>query len=205
MELDLVTLFYMFFRLAPFILVSYFTLASVINQDIKGVIYLVGVIVACFVCIIVGGLFFNTNNTDEKSGLANLTTEQCETFTISQQPISKLPLSIAVLSYTTAYLGFVITKYNIWTSNIPTLVLFPVLIICDFTWNIRFKCFDYWACFVAILIAGVIGAMWASIIDGMGNPDLQYFNVGSNQQVCSRPSKQLFKCSFGSTTAPTTA
>jgi hypothetical protein len=29
-----------------------------------------------------------------------------------------------------------------------------------------------------------------------------YYNVGSNATVCSRPSKQLFKCSFGTGTDP---
>jgi len=194
MELDLATLFYMFFRLAPFILVSYFTLSAVINQDIKGIIYLVGVIVACFVSIIVGGLFFSTNG---EAGSESLTTEQCQTFTISNQPISKVPLSMVVLTYTFVYLFYVISKYSLWSANIPTLVLFPTLILCDFGWNTSYKCFGIGACFCAFAVAGGIGLGWAYIIDSMGNPDLQYFNVGSNQQVCSSPSKQLFKCSFG--------
>jgi len=193
MNLDLATLFYMFFRLAPFILVSYFTLSSVINQDIKGILYLVGVIIACFTCIIVGGVLFPSSNSDPNS----LSTEQCETFTISDQPISKIPLSLAVLTYTFTYLSYVIVKYSLWATNIPTLILFPVLIICDFLWNMSYKCYGAIECLVSLALAFATGLLWGSIIDSMGVPDLQYFNVGSNQQVCSRPSKQLFKCSFG--------
>ena len=43
MDFNIINILYMFFRLAPFIIVSYFTLQSIFNQDLKGVIYLIGI------------------------------------------------------------------------------------------------------------------------------------------------------------------
>ena len=60
MDLNIINIMYMFFRLAPFIIVSYFTLQSLFNQDMKGVIYIIGLIVASFVTVILGGILKNS-------------------------------------------------------------------------------------------------------------------------------------------------
>jgi hypothetical protein len=52
--------------------------------------------------------------------------------------------------------------------------------------------------FASILIGGIVGLVWALIIDSIKQPKLQYFNIGSDKTVCQRPSKQLFKCTFKS-------
>jgi hypothetical protein len=43
-------------------------------------------------------------------------------------------------------------------------------------------------------IGSIIGTIWSAIIDSTKMTDLQYFNGISNAAVCSRPSKQIFKC-----------
>ena len=55
MDLNLINILYMFFRLAPFIIISYFTLQSVLNQDLKGIIYLVGLIVTSAIIVLIAG------------------------------------------------------------------------------------------------------------------------------------------------------
>ena len=44
MDLNVIGFGYLFLRLAPFVLASFFILASIFNQDFKGFIYLVGVV-----------------------------------------------------------------------------------------------------------------------------------------------------------------
>ena len=56
MELNIITIIYLFFRLAPFIIVCFFSLQSIFNQDLKGFIYLVGLLIACFVSTMIGSL-----------------------------------------------------------------------------------------------------------------------------------------------------
>ena len=48
-ELNLVTLVYLFLRLSPFIIICFFALNSLFNQDFRGIVYLHGIIFACFV------------------------------------------------------------------------------------------------------------------------------------------------------------
>ena len=56
MDLNVINILYMFFRLAPFIIVSYFTLQSLFNQDIKGVIYIIGLLVTSIIIVICGNI-----------------------------------------------------------------------------------------------------------------------------------------------------
>jgi hypothetical protein len=45
MEVNLLSISYLFFRLAPFIIVCFFTLNSIFNQDLRGIIYLCGLLI----------------------------------------------------------------------------------------------------------------------------------------------------------------
>ena len=49
MEMNLASMSYLFFRLAPFILVCFFALGSILNSELKGFVYLVGLCFTCFV------------------------------------------------------------------------------------------------------------------------------------------------------------
>ena len=100
MDLNLVNILYMFFRMAPFIIVSYFTLQSILNQDLKGVIYLIGLIVTCFIVYLIAAVL------PEEKGLmpSDYSKVRCTQLTIGNNyPISKLPLSQTVFGYTLTY------------------------------------------------------------------------------------------------------
>ena len=192
MDLNIITLLYLFFRLSPFIIVSYFSISSLFNQELKGVIYLVGVIFACFATI----LFGNTFN-DNEMPVDPKQNPVCNMLTLGNSgPYSKIPLGISILSYTFAYLTFVIVKYKIVMYNLPTLILFPMLILGDLFWNIKNNCFQLTGTLMSLFVGAGVGLLWAFIIDTIKKPKLQYFNVVSDRTVCERPSKQLFKCTF---------
>ena len=191
MELNIITLLYLFFRLAPFIIVSYFSISSLFNQEIKGVIYLVGVIFASFATILFG------NSLNDDMIVSTSGNPVCNMLTLrSTGTYSRIPLGISILSYTFAYLTFVIVKYKIVMYNLPTLILFPMLILGDLFWNIKNECFQPFGTLMSLLVGAGVGLLWAFIIDTIKKPKLQYFNVGSDRTVCERPSKQLFKCTF---------
>lgn len=196
MEINIITLLYLFFRLAPFIIVSYFSLSSVFNQDIKGIIYLVGVIITCFTTLIAGSTFGDDYTT--VTGADGITRNAvCDMLTIGKTGnFSKIPLGIAIMSYTLIYLVYVIVKYKMEMYNLPTLILFPILILGDLIWNIKNNCFKPFGVLLSVIVGGGIGALWAYIIDSLKQSRLQYFNIGSDKTVCQRPSKQLFKCTF---------
>jgi len=195
MLLNLTNLIYLFFRLSPFVIVSSFAISSIIYSDVKGFVYLVGAIFAAFVSIIVGNVI-----PDDANIVPN---PQCNLISLGnmQETLSKIPLSITILSYTFGYLLTVIIKVDIAKYNIPTLVIFPLLIVCDIWWNSTNNCNGIPNIIAGLILGGLIGAAWSAIILSFGVPEMQYFSIGNDSTVCKRPTKNLFKCTFGANTA----
>ena len=194
MDLNIINILYMFFRLAPFIIVSYFTLQSLFNQDLKGVIYLVGLLVASFVTIVLGGVL---KKFSPPKGLmpTDYSRIRCTQLTLGNtQPISILPLSQTVFGYTLAYLTYFIAINNLQTQNIATFIMFPILIMSDIIWSTSNLCSSPKYLLISLIIGGIIGTLWAMIIESTNMPNLAYMSGVANKDVCSKPSKSLYKC-----------
>jgi hypothetical protein len=182
---------YTAFRLAPFILVSFFSLSSLLNQDLKGIIYLAGLLLACFLAVLAGNSIpDNKNVIDEKNTLICNVLTLSDTGRLSQ----KVPLSMTVFCYTFFYLVYIIGKYKLANQNVPTIIVFSLLIIGEYVWNLNYGCSGNYGLLTAFAVGSLVGTAWSAIIDSTKMTDLQYFNGISNAAVCSRPSKQIFKC-----------
>jgi hypothetical protein len=191
-KLNLNFILYTAFRLAPFIVVSFFTLSSVLNQDLKGIIYLAGLLFASFFSVIISAAlkFPDIATTPENDSV-------CNTLTLTDSGrLSKIPLGMVVFTYTFFYLVDIISKYNLVMQNIPTLILFPALIIGEAMWNRTYQCASFKQIGIALAIGSLCGFGWARIIRSTGAVQLQYFNGINNGLSCSRPSKQKFKCTM---------
>ena len=205
MQFNIVNLLYLFFRMAPFIIVSYFTLQSVFNQDLKGLIYLVGLLVASVVTILIGNILPQ----EDKSLISNdknfrLSNAKCNQLTLgADQPISRLPLSQTVFGYTLAYLSYFISVNSLQTQNIPMFIIFPIVILADIFWNVNNGCSSNIMLLSALILGGLVGALWAMIIDSTKMANLTYFSGISNTDVCSQPSKSMYRCSTVSTATST--
>jgi hypothetical protein len=188
MEINLFNITYLFIRLAPFILVCYFTLGSIFNQDLKGIIYLIGLLFACFITAGLGNIpMFQIGDLPQL----------CKSISLSKDgPISKVPFGITILSYTFFYLFYIIAKNGLWANNAPTFILFPILIVCDAIWNLQNGCGSKVGLFMSFCVGAIIGTIWATIISASGSTELQFFNGLSNKETCSRPSKSVFKCTY---------
>ena len=105
MKLTFITLTYLFARLSPFILVSFFILNSFFNQDFKGIIYLVGVIFACFFSIIVSNTGF-IKSFEDSLGIGAGGNEVCNLVTIGENTssINGIPMGQTIISFTFFYL-----------------------------------------------------------------------------------------------------
>jgi hypothetical protein len=186
MELNLLVFGYLFLRLAPFILVCFFSLTSIFNQDFKGIVYLVGLLGACFSSIMIGKMFGIKTN-EERPAI-------CSMVTLGQQELSSLPLGQTIFGYTFEYLLYVIVKYKYVLQNIPTIVFFPLLILFDFYWNSTNNCYSSISILLSLITGASIGAMWAYIIDKTNAKTLQYFAGVNNNETCQKPANQTFKC-----------
>lgn len=188
-EMTFMTLLYMFFRLAPFILVCFFTLGSVFMGEIRGFVYLVGL---CFgmvmTYLIVMMLPF------KKDGLEQ--SMICRGFSLNGMVGNKLPMGLAILSYTFFYLLYPIALYKLELPNLAILILFPLLILGEILWNLSYTCFTPMTCIGTVIVAGCLGVLYSFIIDSIKVPRLQYIHMGSNREVCTRPTKQTFRCKY---------
>jgi len=190
MDLNIISITYLFLRLAPFVLVSFFSLSSFLNQDFKGLVYLSGLIFACFGTIIFGNIL-----TFIPKYLPEERPEICNIISINQQgEISKLPLGQTVFGFTFFYLLFPMIINNFIKQNIPTLIFFPVLILFDLVWNVQNTCYTFWQLVASLLIGSAFGILWSYMIGKTNNPSLQYLASSTNNEVCSKPSEQTFRC-----------
>lgn len=193
---DLTSIIYLSFRLAPFIIVSVFSLSSIIHQDFKGLIYLGGLLFTCVITILISNLLKNILimpvDTDQYEDLKYY---KCNIFTLTNQgPLSLIPLSMITFSYTFSYLFFIIHKYNLIHNNIPTIVIFPLLILSEIIWVLKNECSNFTGLFLGFFIGTIGGVLWSYLIDQSGMTNLKYYNGISTQVTCSAPSEPKFKC-----------
>lgn len=199
MELNFISIIYLFLRLSPFILVCFFSLASLFNQDFKGLIYLVGLIFTCAISIFVGAplqpildmanRLINSNANENKPPICS------DMITLGQTNVFRLPIGQTIFGYTFAYLLSIITnpKHNYVNQNIPTLVFFPVIILFDMVWNFRNGCYII-ELPIALGLGFGLGWLWGYIIESSKMTNLLYFNKISGESECSRPTKSTFTC-----------
>jgi hypothetical protein len=193
MDINFTALIYLFLRLAPFILVSFFSLSSIFNYDFKGAVYLLGLLASNVIVLSLEGLLKSWFDFTPPSN-RELT---CDFLNITENtPMSNLPLGSGIIAYTFAYLLYIIIKYEYAASNIPTIIFFALLISSDFIWHITHSCYRPTTVLITIILFACCGILCSYFIDSLKLVDLQYFTHVSGQQVCKRPSKQSFHCSI---------
>jgi len=104
MDLNLGTFIFLFLRLAPFILITFFTLSSVFNSDLRGVVYLFGTLLSIFVNYLIGnnkslGDFVGNTGIieDDKSAI-------CDFALFGSDKGSIIPIGETIIGFTFFYL-----------------------------------------------------------------------------------------------------
>lgn len=190
METNFNSLVYLFFRLSPFIVVCFFTLSSIINNEIKGFVYLVGLCFGLVLLSLIGGSMPilglpETGNASESKALL------CNSLPFGN---ASLPIGIGILGYTLGYLLFTIIKYKIVIFNLSIVILFPILILADIWWNISTGCYNPLQCAISLIVGSGAGLLWSYIIWKSKVKEFQYYNIGATSEICSKPTAQTFKC-----------
>lgn len=197
---NLFSVLYLSFRMAPFIIVSFFVLSSVLNQDIRGIIYLGGLLISCFIGVLIDRAVIPRSDPGIVSSAEQGTSEICDVITAGDGGrLSRLPLSSVIFAFTTGYFSYPIIQQKSAILNIPTLIIFPLLCIIDGLWNVNYGCVipgnKFKSAMIVLLGAiGVgfsVGIGWSAAFYSKKTPGLLYTNGISSQETCALSHKTM--------------
>ena len=198
--MDLSKYFLLFFKLLPFIIVCYFILFSLFFFDLKGIIYLTGLLITCLITIIigkVGGVEYNSDNNNGACNLLDLNTDN------NNEPLSPVALNIVSLAFLLGYYTTILAKHENkksnyrFTNNVFSYIILLGVILTYFYWYYSLsKCGDLKLAGVPIAIGIIGGALWSIFIMETNISQLQYFNGISSAEVCSMPTKKMYRCTI---------
>lgn len=177
----------------PAIIVCYFLFSSIINADYKGIIVIIGICLTVAGCILSSNLL-RFSNLDKN--------EICNLVSINRiSGISKIPLSIAIYTYTASYLLYTIILNNYALPNLIPFILFPFIVLVDLAWISNNRCFTGNQSLLAIVIGTIVGILWGIIVNSTKRKNLQYF-TGNGDNSCLISKHQTFKCKTKPKTKP---
>lgn len=179
------------YRMMPFILVSFFLLSSIFGGDLYGFYVFLGLLVTSLVPWFMGQSEFIKNQIfngmNDSDIIAKLKT--CNLISISESPISFLPLSTHTFTFLFGYFFWVITKTNgAWANNWGFFLFLSLLAIFDMYYNSK-NCYGYWTYLVGA-IGVILGIIWA-VIFGKSN---WLVPQKSKQGGCSLNKKNEYSC-----------
>ena len=176
--------------LTPLFITCFLIMGSVLNQDVKGLVYLGGILIVAILTIGFKRLFRIA-----KPVLYNA--ETCQVFNLPPliTEFSAPDFNSMFLSFTTMYL-IMPMAYGAAQMNALLIIILGVFILGNGVTRYMMKCNNLTDILVGNFLGSGLGggyffAFWAS-----GNKKLLFTdNLDSNKVMCNRPSKQTFKCS----------
>ena len=176
----------LFALISPLLIAFFLVMLSLFNQDLKGLVYLAGVIMA----VLANTILMQVVNDPRPEDAALV----CDLFLMNglERLSSPCPTSVFI-AFTIAYI--MLPMYFNGTINYAVLMGLFSLFAIDFYTKIISKCTNYLGALLGGLIGFMMGAMWFALFHVFGFDSLLYFNTySSNRVFCSKPAKQTFKC-----------
>ena len=175
--------------ISPFLLGFFLVVSSIFNQDLKGFIYLAGVLMSSILNILLKNMIKSESSSDA-APICHLM--KFDIF--SDQNYNNPSISSSFIAFTIAYLLLPMIYHK--QMNYTVLVFLITLFIIDTMTKLSNKCTNLAGIFIGSLIGFILGSIWFSLFMANNQEDLLYFSEFiSNNTVCSRPSSQTFKCS----------
>ncbi len=160
-----------FSLISPYVLLGFFLLLSLFNTNIKGIVFLIGVVIMIFF-----SSFVSKNMRGHESSV-------CNVFGGIGFLGKALPLSLLVYGFTFMYLLFPMVQNRMM--NYPVLFSLLLLISSDIFIKLNLKCVNMTGIFVALSIATVSGILWYILIQNIAPYLLYHVDYISDKQVCS--------------------
>jgi hypothetical protein len=186
-QLTLSNMLQLFSAFSPLLLGFFLIMSSLFNQNLKGIVYLAGVLIASVINI------FLMNQIDSKID-PNFALS-CNIIDIPYLTNFNSPAPTSLfIAFTIAYL--VLPMYYNNQINYIVLASLLCLLALDAITKISNKCTTSGGSILGTLVGFVLGASWYTLFHQSGYDSLLYFDeLQSNKVMCSKPSKQTFKCS----------
>jgi hypothetical protein len=174
--------------LSPFLLMFFMLMLTFLNQNIKGIIYICGVMFVSFINVILMNSIKSCIDPNSDKSMCNII--DIPIITRFNSP----NMSSVFIAFTFIYLFLPMQFNNFY--NIPILIsLFTLFALDSFT-KITYLCTNIGGVSLGVLVGLIGGSLWYSMFHFMDLDNLLYFNeLSSNKVMCKRPTKQTFKCS----------
>jgi hypothetical protein len=183
-EVNLANIFDSLTLFSPYFVVFLILFNSIINNNLKGLIYLCGLILLLFVVIV----FQKMNKTSVHNP-----DPMCNLFKISQT-LSTIPsFTIALIGYSITYLLFPMINNGI--VNYPLIIILFFIFFTNMYYRVKHNCTTMSGIIYGALLGCLWGMAWYFAISSKNATLTYYDDFISNKVACSRPTKQTFKCS----------
>lgn len=186
-DLTITNVFQFISALTPLLLTFFMVMISIFNQDLKGLVYLAGILIVSVVNVFLLNII--KNKRDESSAVS------CNIFNLpfNMTEYNVPSLNSVLISFTIAYLllPMITTKQT----NYGLIVALFSIFIIDAISKIMNRCTTTAGVILGLLTGTLFGSLWYTLFHSTGHNSLLYFDeVISNKVYCSRPKKQTFKC-----------
>ena len=177
--------------ISPFLVTFLMVMISFMNQNIKGLIYLAGVLIVATISTLLinlaGQAGFISSSNSPLCGIFNVP------FIGETTQGSIPPFNSVLIMFTFAYSYLPMISNN--EMNYPFFAFLLSLFLIDGVSKVSEGCTTYIGVFIGGIIGYLMGAFYYMIIDMSGHKDLLFFNeLSSDKAICTKPSRKTFKC-----------
>lgn len=167
----------------PYVLIGFFVLLSVFNENLKGIMYITGIVML----ISFTSIFIQDSPRENISGRK----EVCRLFDLYGFSKS-LPFSIMVYSFTFIYL--ILPMYIFEHINYQVIILLMFSIVLDTFYRTRYSCDSMRYILTAGIVGTIVGFVWFSLVYAVNHDLLYHTELVSNKLSCSLKSEQRYSC-----------
>lgn len=174
--------------LSPIIVVFFIVMSSLFNQDLKGLVYLGGILMASVI-----NIFLMNQIGSEYKPRANEFCSLIDLPMFGSSYDSPAPSSV-IIAFTAAYL--IVPMIFNSQMNYIVMAFFLIIYGIDGFYKVSASCTKTSGVILGGLTGIFLGLAWFILFHSTGYDSLLFFNdFQSNNVMCSKPSKQTFKCS----------
>ena len=189
LQANLKNIYAYFSSLSPLYISAYLLISSVSNGDIgKAGMFLAGLVLVLLIHSIIamsiGGEYEKTNSSKYKL--------ECNFIQVPLLSNYMIPnLNSTLLAFIFTYLIMPMQTYNSY--NVILLGIVGAFFGVNAVSKIMHGCTTMVGILISVVIGFLMGFLWYSIVI-TSNPKLLFFAADGGEPICSRPSKQTFKC-----------